>query len=134
MARVYDVEVDIRYISVRMLLWLAAAGVQWVWIGLKSSVVSHTTPLAKVIAAATSVFALRDVFMTIFISSPSVILLYWSTLWRTLADGVFVVRSLCRMDLRLAAAHARYSFYEFSVHAASAPGQACRFEHSTPAL
>ena len=75
-----------------MLLWIAAAGAQWVWIGLKSSVVSHTAPLSKVIAAATSVFALRDVFVTIFITAPSMPLLYWTTLLRSVTDGVFVVR------------------------------------------
>lgn len=91
MARVYDVELDIRYISIRMLLWIAAALAQWVWIGLRSSVTSHTAPLSKVIAAATSAFALRDVFITIFLVTPTLPLLYWTTLLRSVADGVFVV-------------------------------------------
>jgi hypothetical protein len=89
--RVYDIEYDSRYVTARMLLWLVSAGAQCIWLGRQSTVTSHTAPLAYTIAGSTSLFAIRDVFLLIFLSRPSLFLVYLFYLLHSIADGGFLV-------------------------------------------
>jgi hypothetical protein len=64
---IYDIEYDPRYVA------------------------SHTAPLAYTIAGSTGLFAIRDVFLLIFLLAPSLFVLYLFYLLLSVAEGGFLV-------------------------------------------
>jgi hypothetical protein len=89
------IEANVPYMSVRTLVWLAAAAAQVVWLGMKGNVETRQPKaLSYMIATITGLFAARDLWLVIAFSSGMVAALYLGEFLYATAWAAFLVRSL----------------------------------------